>query len=234
MQRFVDRVAELSVFGRSYIHKAPRNTALSSPGDFDVPGEGSSGGVSFSRRIISASERSIDLAKFTLFWNCNFNRAGDEEDVDDDDDGSVTFSSERQAVSSEPVQLRQRLAVLWSAEVVRGVIKSVTTSPSAGFCEPLWRFEHQHQLERTLSLRRSPVNSISVRSTERPRARHSFIFSRASLRIRVVRLSPRPALSSEKFNRYTMYYGNVKCIICYTKRKNEHTSNYYSIFFQDI
>lgn len=71
MRRFVDRVTAASC-SAAKLHpndEAPRNTALSSPGDFDVPGEGSSGrGVSFSGAY-NTRERANDRCgeKFILF-----------------------------------------------------------------------------------------------------------------------------------------------------------------------
>lgn len=72
----------------------------------------------------------------------------------DDDDGSVTFRASRATTTSGFMVHR-------GASVVRGAIKSVTTSPSAGFCEPLWRFEHQHQSElRPFAARRLTLSRI--------------------------------------------------------------------------
>lgn len=45
----------------------PRNAALSSPRDFDVPGEGSSGERCKFLGAYNTRERAIDAAKFTLF-----------------------------------------------------------------------------------------------------------------------------------------------------------------------
>lgn len=202
---------ESSVFGRSYVHEAPRNTALSSPDDFDVPGEeGSSGGVSFSGRIIPerASERSM---RRSLPFS--------ETAISIEPATTTTMTAvsrfqraQRYRAGCATATAASGFMVRRGASVVRGAIKSVTTSPSAGFCEPLWRFEHQHQSERTPSLRRSPVNSISNRSTERPHARHSF-FSRSSSRSRAasLRFSLLPGLRILRpaKNSIVTQYGNI-------------------------
>lgn len=98
-------------------------------------------------------------------------------------------------------QLRQRLAVLWSTEVVRGAIKSVTTSPFAGFAS---RYGVSSTSISPSELRPFVARRLTLSPIDRPNARHSFIFSRSSSRIRVARLSLRSALSREKFNRCTM------------------------------
>lgn len=89
MLRFVDRITGVVEFEQSSSTKLLQIPALS-PGDFDVPREGNAGEEKF-LEAYNTRERTIDAAKFILFWNCNFNRVGNKGDEDNDDDGSVTF-----------------------------------------------------------------------------------------------------------------------------------------------